>query len=70
MRFIETQDFRDVIAQVRDKVTNTAHTKFAKVPKILSNLRGVEVELFSQRLRRNRVNARVRQRVQAAQIDA
>ena len=50
MRAIETQNLRDVIAQVGDVVTNAAHAKFAEVTQVFANLRGVQVELLGERL--------------------
>jgi hypothetical protein len=34
-------------------VTETANSELAKVTQVLPNLRGVEIELLGQRLRRN-----------------
>jgi hypothetical protein len=50
MRAVETENPRDVIAQVRYVVANSAHTKLAEVTKVFANLRGIEVELLGKRL--------------------
>ena len=53
MGLIQAQNLGDVFAQIFDVVTDTANAKLAKVAQILPNLRGVEIKLLGQRLRRN-----------------
>ena len=61
MRAVETEYLRDVIAQIFNVVANAAHAKLAKVTKIFPNLRGVQIKLLGQRLRRDGLDSRQRE---------
>ena len=52
MRFIQTQNLRDVLAQIFNVVTQTANAKLAEIAQILPDLRRVEIKLLGQCLRR------------------
>ena len=43
--------------QILDVVADAAHAELAEVREVLANLRGVEMELLGQRLRRDRLDA-------------
>ena len=66
---IETEDLPQVPLQIADVVADAAHAELAEVGEILADLRGVQVKLLGQRLRRDRADAGVFERVQAAQVD-
>ncbi len=58
-----------MITKVIYIVPNAPHPKLAKVTEILSNLSGIEVELFGESLRGNCFYSRRYERIQATQID-
>jgi hypothetical protein len=47
---IETEDLTEVPAKLLDVVAHAADTELAEVRKVLSDLRGVEMELFGEGL--------------------
>ncbi len=55
-------------AQILDIVSDPAHAELAEVREVLTNLRGIEVEPGRQPLRRNGLNARYVELVQASQV--
>ena len=57
---IEAEDLPQVPAQVLDVVADAADAELAEIREVLANLRGVEVELLGQRLRRDRLARRRR----------
>src|SRR5687767_10953861 len=65
---IETQNLAEVAAQLLDVVPHASHAEFPEVREVLADLRGIEVELFGQRLRGDRLHAGGIELVQAAQI--
>jgi hypothetical protein len=69
MRAVETEYLRDVIAQVFDVVTDTTNAKLTKVTKIFPDLRGVQIKLLRQRLRRDRLDSRSMKRVEATKVN-
>ena len=69
MRLVETENLRDVFAQVVDVVTDAAHAKLAKVAQVFPDLRGVQIELFGQRLRRDRLDSGGVKRIQATKVN-
>src|SRR4030095_13648859 len=69
MRIVETEYLRDVIAQVCDIIANAAHAKLAKVTKIFPGVRGVEIKLLGQRLRRNSFDPGSVKRIEAPQVN-
>ena len=66
---VEAEDLPQVRAQLLDVIADAAHAEFAEIGEILANLRGVQVELLGQRLRRNRLHAGIVERIQAPQVD-
>ena len=60
---------RKVALQVADVVADAAHAELAEVGEVLADLRGVEVELFGERLRGDRADARGLEHVEAAEVD-
>ena len=66
---IEPEDLAQVALQVPDVVADAAHAELAEVGQVLADLRGVQVELLGQRLRRDRPDARAVEHIQAAQVD-
>src|SRR5438552_2101249 len=67
---IEAENLCQMLAQIVHEITCAAHTELAEVTEILANLRGVEIELLGEFLRRDGLNSRRCQLVQAAEIDA
>ena len=55
--------------QVLDVVADAADAELAEVGEVLADLRGVQVELLGERLRRDRPDAGGLERVEAAQVD-
>ena len=55
--------------QILDVIADAADAELAEVGEVLANLRGVQVELLGQRLRRDGPHAGGVERVQAAQVD-
>ena len=66
---VEAEDLPQVPLQVLDVVADAAHAELAEVGEVLADLRGVEVELLGQRLRRDRLDAGGFELVQAAEVD-
>ena len=66
---VEAENLPQVAAQLLDVVADAADAELAEVREVLADLRGVEVELLGQRLRRHRAHAGRVERVQAAQVD-
>ena len=66
---IEPEDLAQVALQIADVVADAAHAELAEVGEVLADLRGVQVELFGERLGRNRLDAGRLELVQAAQVD-
>ena len=66
---IEAEDLAQVALQIADVVADAADAELAEVREVLANLRGVQVELLGERLRRDGADAGVLERVQAAQVD-
>ena len=54
---VEAQDLAQVPAQLLDVVADAAHAELAEVREVLANLRGVQMELLGERLRRDRLDA-------------
>src|SRR5690348_5553805 len=65
---IESEDLAQMPAQVLDVIADAADAELAKVREILPNLRGIELELFGEHLRRDRVHARDIELVQTPKI--
>ena len=55
--------------EIADVVADAADAELAEVGEVLADLRGVQVELLGERLRRDGADARIFERVQAAQVD-
>ena len=66
---IEAENLAQVALQIADVVADAADAELAEVRQVLANLRGVQVELLGERLRRDGRHAGVVERVQAAQVD-
>ena len=47
---VEAQDLAEVAAQLLDVIADSADAELAEVRQVLADLRGIEVELLSQRL--------------------
>ena len=57
---VEAEDLPQVAPQILDVVADAADAELAEVGQILANLRGVQVELLGERLRRDRLRRRRR----------
>ena len=66
---IEAENLPQVPLQIADVVADAAHAELAEVGEVLADLRGVQVELLGERLRRDRADAGAVELVQAAQVD-
>ena len=66
---IETEDLAQVPLQIADVVADAADAELAEVREVLADLRGVQVELLGERLRRDRLDAGRLELVEAAQVD-
>ena len=66
---IEAEDLAQVALQIADVVADAADAELAEVGEVLADLRGVEVKLLGERLGRDRADAGVLERVEAAQVD-
>ena len=66
---IEAEDLAQVALQIADVVADAADAELAEVGEVLADLRGVEVELLGERLRRDRADAGVLEHVEAAEVD-
>ena len=66
---IEAEDLPQVALQIADVVADAADAELAEVGEVLANLRGVQMELLGERLRRDGADAGVLERVEAAQVD-
>ena len=66
---VEAENLAQVTAQLLDVVADAADAELAEVGQVLPDLRGVQVELLGQRLRRDRADPGRVQRAEAAQID-
>jgi len=69
MRSIETEDLRNVRAQILDVIADAAHAKLAEVTEVFANLRGVQMKLLGERLRRDGLDPGRVQRIEAAKIN-
>ena len=54
--------------QIADVVADAADAELAEVGEVFANLRGVQVELLGERLRRNRPDAGALEQIEAAQV--
>ena len=54
--------------QIADVVADAADAELAEVGEVLADLRGIQMKLFRQRLRRDGPHAGIVERVQAAQV--
>jgi len=66
---IEPEDLAQVPAELLDVIADAPDTQLAEIREVLANLRGIEVKLLRQRLRRNRAHTRRVEGAQASQID-
>ena len=66
---IEAEDLAQMPLQIADVVADAADAELAEVREVLADLRGVQVELLGERLRRDRPDAGVLELVEAAQVD-
>ncbi len=57
---IEPEDHPQVALELLDVVADAAHAELAEVREVLPNLRGVQMELLGQRLRRDASSRRPR----------
>src|SRR5947209_8168210 len=65
---IETENLAEMALQIAHVVADAAHAELAEVREVLANLRRIEVILLRQRLRADRADPRVLERIEAAQI--
>jgi hypothetical protein len=65
---IESQDLAKIAAQVLDVIAHSTNAELAEVRKVLSNLRGVELIPFGERLGRNRLHPGCIQLVEAPEV--
>ena len=61
MRLVQSENLRQVRAQIFDVITGAADAELAKVPEVFSYLGGIQIELLGQLLRRNSFDSRYRQ---------
>ena len=54
---IEAENLAQVALQILDVVADAAHAELAEVRQVLADLRGVQMELLGERLRRDRLDA-------------
>ena len=66
---VEAEDLPQMPLQIADVVADAADAELAEIREVLADLRGVQMELLGERLRRDRPHAGAVERVQAAQID-
>ena len=66
---IEAENLPQMPLQIADVVADAADAELAEVGEVLADLRGVQMELLGQRLRRDGPDAGIVERVQAAQVD-
>jgi hypothetical protein len=59
-----------VRSQIFDVITGATDSKLAKVTEVFPDLRRIEIELFGQLLRRDRLDPGSRQFIQAPQVNA
>ena len=67
---IESENLRQMESQIFDEITGAAHAKLAKVTKVFANLRRIQIELLGEVLRRDCLDSRSGQLVQATQVNA
>src|SRR5262249_2432965 len=65
----QTENLHQMLAQILDVIPDAAYAEFAEIGQIFANLRRIEIELISHRLRRDSLPLEHRQFIQAAQID-
>ena len=65
---IEAENLPQMALQIADVVADAADAELAEVGEVLANLRGVEMELLGERLRRDRADAGFLEHVEAAQV--
>jgi hypothetical protein len=70
VRAVEAEYLRQVSAQLVHRVADAARAELAEVREVFAYLRRVQAELVGERLRRDGLDARRRQQIQAAQIHA
>ena len=70
MRSVEAEYLRQVSPKLVHRVAYAARAELAEVREVFAYLRGVHVELVGERLRRDGLNARDREQVQTAKVDA
>src|SRR4030095_12054059 len=66
---IEAENLAQVAAEILNVVADATNAKLTEIRQILSNLGGVEMESFRQRLRRNGFGAGSLELIQAAQVN-
>ena len=54
---VEPEDLTQVSPEFLDVIADAANTELAEVREVLTDLRGVEMKLLGQRLRRDRADA-------------
>src|SRR4029077_15991838 len=66
---IESENLPEVAPQLLDVVAHPANAELAEVREVFSDLRGVEMELFREPLRGNRLDAARIEFVETTQVD-
>ncbi len=66
---IEAENLPQVLLEILDVVADAAHAELAEVRQVFANLRGVEMKLMREGLRRNGLHAVRIERVETSQID-
>src|SRR5688572_5078613 len=66
---VESENLTKVPAKLSDVVADPTNTELSEVREVLPDLRGVEMKLFGERLRWDRLNTGGVQLVETAQID-
>src|SRR5687768_7016666 len=66
---VESEDLAEMPAQILDVIADSPNAELSEIREVLANLGGIQMELFRQRLRRDRLDTGDVELVQAAQID-
>ena len=66
---VEAENLPQVLLEILDVIADAAHAELAEVREVFPNLRGVQMELMRERLRRNGLHPVRVERVEAPQID-
>src|SRR5205085_998687 len=66
---VQSENLTKMPFQIADVIADAADAELAEIREVLANLRGVQVELPGERLRRHSADAGIIELIQAAEID-